>query len=236
MTAIDSSVLGPARPSHTARVRQLGAVAAVAAAAAASAIAIATMDSQPSPASSATPPAPLTERVLARDTFSGFTQAARPVVIHSAARWAATAEQSLDTVGETARLQRLGFVGGINEQQYARAPLNAVAMSTVEQFKSPAGARSELATEHAQAVSAARANGSAVTAFRVSGIPGAVAWSTRDAQTTATNVAFSYGNYEYAVGVGHPSNQAGGPARGNVVTAAQMLYLQATGCVAGHAA
>ncbi len=96
-------------------------------------------------------PAHLPQRVLPASALHGFITTQRPEVMRSAQTWAVRAERSTSPSREAARLERLGFVAGVREQLHGRFPLAAEAVSVVERYRTPAGARGELAYQRAMA-------------------------------------------------------------------------------------
>jgi hypothetical protein len=209
------------------------ALAAVAAAAGAFSLGRAVTSSSAGTSNAATAQLPLTERVLTPTALHGFIRTQQPVSIRDAAQWAAIVEGS-PAVTEPARLQKLGFVAGVREQLHGLRPLQAEAVSTVEQFRTGAGARAELRSQYEQALSAARVTGATVKLFPVAGIPGAVAWSVRGGHTSGANVSFAVGAYYYLVGSGFATGSHGAPGPVQMTQAAQSVYLTISGCVTRH--
>jgi hypothetical protein len=158
---------------------------------------------------------PLSQRVLAPSTNSGFVRVAQPT-----------------PVSMTTRLQGIGFVSGLNEQLHGLFPLKAQAVSVVERFRSVGGANAELNYQYEQAVKGARSSGSTVSTYRVAGIPGARGWTVRSHGITGINVAYTSGPFYYLVGSGSASGAQGAPAPNNVAAAANVQYLMVNGCVA----
>jgi hypothetical protein len=233
MSVVASSMFEGIRSPRAPRVPKVGIAAATAGLAGALALAITGLHGDKTAAA----PAPavkmaLVERVVPAGMFPGFALDARPVVLRGATRWATAGEESLTPASETTRLRRLGFVAGVAEHLSSEGKGRAYGMSTVERFSSPAGARSELAAQQRAAVRAARANGQSTGISAVSEIPGATALTIRASRTAGTTVSFAYGDYYYAVGVGHPGTPQSSPGVSSVTTAANALYLQAAGCVA----
>jgi hypothetical protein len=156
---------------------------------------------------------PLSDRLLASSTAQGLVRVAPPTAI-----------------ALTPRLRRLGLVAGLTQQLHGLAPMQAVAVSVVERFHSPAGARSELAYQGRPLA------GQTLERYHVPGIPGAVGWSVRyDHDATGMNVAFTTGSFYYLVGASVSRTGHGAPTRASLAAAAQFLYLSANGCVAPHA-
>jgi hypothetical protein len=118
---------------------------------------------------------------------------------------------------ETARLKRIGFV--------AAASLNLSSsqgdgISLVEQFRSPAGPRFELAN------TLATVNGGPAgqVRFSVPGIPRSAGFGA-PGSNSGVNVAFAGGDYYYVVGE-QPSARAN---RAGVIASAQKLYHRVRG-------
>jgi hypothetical protein len=123
--------------------------------------------------------------------LSGF-KGSPPSVYHTASAW--LGEQtgtSQVTAAETKPLTDLGFVAAAREN--LNGPDGHAGLSLVEQFKTPGGARSELAAQHRVLESTAPG----YTAFSVPGIPGAFAYA---ATGPGINLAFASGDYYYLVG------------------------------------
>jgi hypothetical protein len=165
-------------------------------------------------ASSAT--AAIASRVLRDNELKGFT-GIRPKVATTVSGWlAATQTPTQDVASETKRLTRLGFVAGAHEDLTGSGRDGA---SIVEQFKAPAGARSELAN----VVKGFKAGTGGPTTFPVPDIPGAVGL----AATGAENVAFTSGDYYYLVGALVPAVNARSKAA--IIAAAKHLYRRVHG-------
>jgi hypothetical protein len=119
----------------------------------------------------ATPPAPLSQRVLTPAELPGFSLLADAAIVRSPAEWAPR---------DAARLRSIGFLGGIS------VPLGrpgAAATSTVEQFRTASGAGAELSH---QVRPGART-------FPVVGVPGARGFTV----STGREVMFTSGAYYY---------------------------------------
>lgn len=136
----------------------------------------------------------LTGHVLANNELPGFTGAA-PVVERDP-RLYLIEDQTPSTAlrSETARLRHLGFVAAIN--QNLKGPGQG-ALSVVEQFRSPASARSEFA--HELAIFEGQA-GTAFVPFQVSAVPGAAGFGESGPSGGGINVAWADGDYYYLVG------------------------------------
>jgi hypothetical protein len=155
---------------------------------------------------------PLSRRLLAPSTSTGLVRIAAPAHIHV-----------------TARLRRLGFVAGINEQLHGLFPMQAQAVSVVEEFHSAAAARAELAYEYK---TSAVARGQALERYHVGGIPGALGFNAHYGRTTGMNVMFTSGAFFYLIGAAVSRPGHGAPTRASLIAAAQTMYLMANGCVA----
>jgi hypothetical protein len=152
----------------------------------------------------ATRPAPLSQRVLTPATLPGFSLLADPATVHGATDWALVERAP----SEAGRLRSLGFIAGISEQ--LQRP-GASVTSTVEQFRTQAGARAELAHQYRPGQQT----------FSVATIPGAHGVST----ATHHQIMFTSGSYYYLLsGSGISQKQLSG--------AANSLYLTVNGCVA----
>jgi len=209
-------------------------VAAAVAASLIAATAVRTTLSLPSATAAAVQPLSLTQRVLPATTLPGFVTPTPLNVVRSAQRWARSTEQSATAASEAARLDRLGFVSGIDETLHGRYPLAAEAISLVERYRSAAGAQAELA--HQRQLILANTDGRKLTLVRSTGIPGAFAWSVTSHQMIGNNVAFTSGAYYYVVGSGAAPHVPGAPTMHQILTAAQYVDLVANRCVAGPTA
>jgi len=153
----------------------------------------------------------IASRVLTSNELNGF-KGSQPLVADTVKGWlAATDTPSQQVASETKRLTRLGFVAAAHEDLTGSGRGGA---SIVEQFKTPAGARSELAN----VVKGFKAGGGGPTTFPVPGIPAAVGF----AATGAENVAFTSGDYYYLVGALVPAVNARSKAA--IIAAAKRLY------------
>jgi hypothetical protein len=170
---------------------------------------------------------PLVDHVVTPAAFPGFVRPQRPTVIWSPAAWAAI-ERSTSPARETARLRALGFEQAIDEELHGRFPLSVDAISIVERYRTPAGARAELSHQYAQLVNSP---GVEVSRFPV-GIPSARAVRTMGGGFVGLNVLFSVGPYYYIVAAGYPSGAPGAPTPARLIAAAGSLYLAVTGCAA----
>ena len=152
----------------------------------------------------------IASRVLANNELKGFTGSSTKVAKTISAWLAATQTPSQDVASETKRLTRQGFVTGAHEDLIGSGGGGA---SIAEQFKTPAGARAELA----DVVKLFEAGGRGPATFPVPGIPGAVGL----AASGAENVAFTSGGYYYLVGALVPVNAH---SKATLVAAAKHLY------------
>ena len=172
------------------------------------------------PASSSAPHPAIAHRLLTTSEMpTGVSAAGNPTVATSIQQWLSGEQlapgQTMSS--ETARLKRIGFLAA------ARLNLNSAAgagISIVEQLRSSAGARAELANTLSM-FKASNNGGVGVVTFRVAGIPGAIGFGGPKTQPgSGVNVAFTDGDYFYLVG-----EEANAPAnRAAVIAAAQKLY------------
>ena len=173
------------------------------------------------------PPLALTARVLGASAIPGMVATHPTAVARSASEWATTVDSSRSASRETARLRALGFAGGAAEQLHGLYPLTAEAISIAEQYRSPAGARAELAYQYSRLEDSP---GAKVATFPT-GIPGARGVSVTAAGSTGLNVMFAVGRYYYLVGTGSPSSARNVSGRPQLTRAAGVLYLTVNGCV-----
>jgi hypothetical protein len=160
----------------------------------------------------------ITSRVLTSNELNGFT-GSQPSVHHTASAWLAhTQNPSVPVASETKRLTSLGFIAGATEN--LAGPNGRPGLSLVEQFKTPAGARSELANE----LKVFKATVPGYKPFAVPGIPGAFGYS---AQGPGLNVAFASGDYYYLVGEFVSAVSASSEA--TITAAAKRLYRRVHG-------
>ena len=148
--------------------------------------------------------------------------------MRSALTWATSAERAGTPTLEAQRLRQIGFVGGVSEQLRGVYPLAADAVSTVERFRSAAGASAELSYQSAKA--ATGGPGEQVTALHT-GMPGAVGWVARSPQLNAINIMFTGGSYVYVIGSASAPGTTGAPTQKQVIADAQLLNLMVNGCV-----
>jgi hypothetical protein len=157
-------------------------------------------------------------RVLTDNELNGFT-GGRPLVYNTISRWLADRQIPANQVAsETKRLTGLGFVAGASED--LTGPSGG-GVSMAEQFKTPRGARAELANE----VKVFKAQADGPKAFPVTGIPGALGLAATGAP--GVNVAFTSGDYYYLVGAIVPAVSASSEAA--ISTAAKRLYRRVHG-------
>jgi hypothetical protein len=142
-------------------------------------------------ATASTSTSSITSRVLTSNELNGFT-GSQPSVDHTVSAWLAhTKDPSVPVASETKRLTRLGFIAGATEN--LTGPHGRDGLSLVEQFKTPGGARSELANK----LKVFKATVPGYEPFAVPGIPGAFGYA---ATGPGLNVAFASGDYFYLVG------------------------------------
>jgi hypothetical protein len=163
-----------------------------------------------------TPTSGIASRLLASNELPGF-KGGQPSVSNTASAWLAHL-QTPSYYFETKRLTRLGFVAGASEN--LTGPSGRDGLSLVEQFKTPGGARSELANE--LKVSQTTAPGYAP--FPVAGIPGALGFA---AAGPGVNLAFASGDYYYLVGAFVSTVSASSEA--TIIAAAKRLYRRVHG-------
>jgi hypothetical protein len=155
----------------------------------------------------------LTSRVLTSNELTGFT-GSQPSVDHTVSAWLAhTKNPSVQVVSETKRLTRLAFIAGATENLTGANGRDG--LSLVEQFRTPGGARSELANEH----KLFKATVPGYEPFAVPGIPGSFGYA---AQGPGLNVAFASGDYYYLVG--EFVSVVSATSEATITAAAQRLY------------
>jgi hypothetical protein len=161
----------------------------------------------------------LSTRVLAANELPGFApQVLKPTT--SAADWATLEVRPAQEAKETARLRRLGFIAGLNEELRATNGDDAqTGLSIVERFPSARAAAIELAAQ----LRRSKAQGN-FKAFGVAGIPGARGFDLSGRYGAGHNVAFADGPYYYLVGTGWSFKTDSPPARAVAITGAQRLY------------
>jgi hypothetical protein len=157
--------------------------------------------------------------LLANNELNGF-KGTQPPVSNTVHGWLTATETSPDQLAsETKRLTGLGFIAGAHKDLVGPGGRDGV--SIVEQFKTPDGARSELA----DSVRVFKANAQGTKTFPVPGIPGAVGLAPTG--TPAVNVAFASGDYYYLVGAFVPKVSVSSEA--TVSAAAKHLYQRVQG-------
>ena len=145
---------------------------------------------------------------------------ASSATIRSAGRWDAIAELpgSL-SANEAAWLEAHGFLGGVQERLVGHFGSAAEVYAAVEQFRSAADARTELARRYAQAQQLGTLPGSRFVPFRVPLIPQSVGYDLT-AGTSGPAIAFAVGDFVYWVSsVGAPGGR-GAPTRAQLIAAA----------------
>jgi hypothetical protein len=153
-------------------------------------------------------------RYLAAGELSGFTPG-RVITSYGRADELPESKQPQ----ELARLKSLGFVAALRERLVPPKGGEAQGLSVVEQFRSPRGARTELAAQ-VQLLTAHRRR----AAFAVPAIPGARGSSGRGPRSGYTDVLFTKGSYYYLVGAGWPTGDRAAPTRATMIAAARRLY------------
>lgn len=170
---------------------------------------------------------PLGDHVITPAVLPGFVRPRPPMISSSSSAWA-TIERSTYPRREAARLRALGFVDAIDEQLHARFPVSAAAISVAEQYRSPLGARAELAHQYGQLK---HSRGMTVSTFTV-GIPDAYGVRVVGGGMSALNVLFSAGPYYYLVAADYPSSAHYATTARRLLAATRTLYLAITGCSA----
>jgi hypothetical protein len=163
-----------------------------------------------------TPTSGIASRVLTNDELPAGFAASRPSVDNSISGWVASRQTPSNQVAsETKRLTRSGFVAGASEDLSGSGGVMGV--SIAEQFKTPGGARSELANtlKLFKATVATR-----YKPFAVTGIPGALGLA--QTKPAALNIVFTAGDYYYLVGAFVPAVTPSSEA--TLIAAARRLY------------
>jgi hypothetical protein len=175
--------------------------------------------------------AALSARNLIVGDFPGF-QLGAPDIAEGAGQWVLTEMFPAGQVAsEKAALQRLGFVGGLSQHLTATDGSNHEGLLVVEQFGSPAAARTEVTRQYAEQTKPMP--GGHLTTFAVPAVPGARAYKGTTAQFGGYNVLWADGRYYYLVGAGWPGSDPHPPSRALVVTAAQHVYQRDHGLPGG---
>jgi hypothetical protein len=129
--------------------------------------------------------------LLTTNELPGF-KGSRPSVYNTASGWLEQQTGSNQVAAsETEPLTRLGFVAAASEN--LNGPSGNAGLSLVEQFKTPGGARSELA----DVLTEFKATVPGYEPFPVPGIPGAFGYA---AAGPGLNLVFASGDYYYLVG------------------------------------
>jgi hypothetical protein len=170
------------------------------------------------PATSAPPqPLTLTQRVLAAGQFAGMKPRNPPIVTRGAMEWAVVEGLSSKPLRlEVARLRKLRFIAGVDENLITPGNGNRYGVSLVEQFSSTAAAQSELAN-------AASTDGP-WSYFAVPGIPGARGFESIGGDGGGRNIAFTVGPFFYLVGAGWNGSSRGAVSLAAVTAAARQIY------------
>lgn len=121
-----------------------------------------------------------------------------PQVISSPMQWAARGGLP-GTPGQRAgaRLTKLGFVAGLRELLGSEQRSVSEVDASVEQFRTAAGARSELAYRLAQARATGHSPGYSFARVAANGIPGAFGYAIRQPGTSSDAIIFAAGAYFY---------------------------------------
>jgi hypothetical protein len=166
-------------------------------------------------------------RVLRAGEMKGFSPQGRRLLGINPQSWVAetvgTQMSDAQQAAEVALLKREGFVAAVSENLTASASASGgevSGLSIVEQFRSPGGARAELAANIKQDKTRP-SPGARFEPFPVAGIPAARGFGYSG--TMAANVAFTKASYYYLVGAAGPPSGSGS-ARAIVTAAAQHLY------------
>jgi hypothetical protein len=160
----------------------------------------------------------IASHVLTSNELKGFA-GSHPSVQNTARGWLTSRETpSSQIASETRRLTSQGFVAGASQNLTGSS---GDGVSIAEQFKTPGGARSELAN----ALKMFKAQAAGPKTFPVVGIPGALGLAATGA--SGVNVAFTSGDYYYLVGAFVPAVNASSEA--TIVTAAKHLYRRVQG-------
>lgn len=134
-------------------------------------------------------------RVLSANELKGFSPQGRRQLGINAMSWVVVNQYPRAQRASTAaRLQHLGFVAGVRENLVG--PGGLAGLSTVEQFRTPAGARANFAVE---------SHGLGPTPFAVPGVPGARGFGDTG---VGANVIFADGSYVYVIGAQEPPSAA----------------------------
>jgi hypothetical protein len=159
--------------------------------------------------------------MLAAGEMVGFTPQGRRLLGINPESWVVALQvPAAQQAAKVALLRRLGFVAAVREDLVGSGGVPGLSM--VEQFRSPGGARGELAAV-VQQFKTSIPPPARFTSFAVPGIPAARGLAATG--DTGANVAFTKGSYYYLVGAaGAPPGTPGGPNHASVSAAAQHLY------------
>jgi hypothetical protein len=172
--------------------------------------------------------AALASRLLTAAEIRGFTPQGAPVSASGPESWVVADEvPAAQQAKEVASLQRLGFIAAIRQtfgpSAIQEAGSSESALSTVEQFRSPSGARAALAATVEQQKASSKPG--EFIAFGLPPIPGARGFALSNSQTTGINIVFTDGPYYYLVGADWPAVAGDAPTRASLVAeAAEHLY------------
>lgn len=159
-------------------------------------------------------------RVLLGGEMRGYSPRGRRLLGINARSWVFVDETPPPQRSmEAAFLNHVGFVAGVRESLRADVG-RASGLSTVEEFRSAAGARAELSSVAKQFLQSSPRS----RAFAVPRIPGARGLGESDAAMANVTVAFVSGRYVYLVGAGGSAGGVDGPTRATVIAGAQHLY------------
>lgn len=163
----------------------------------------------------------LPDRLLWSSRLPGLHDLATSAVISSASAWDNVAELPGSLSPNEARwLKTHGFLGGVQERLAGPFGTTAEVYATVEQFRSVAGARAELAHRYLQVRHQWPMSGARFSPIEVSGIPHSDGydWSVG---TAGPGVLFAAGHFVYWVGSTAPPGAHQAPSRGQLISAAQ---------------
>lgn len=179
--------------------------------------------SKPRTATSITPggvisgPQALVDHLPPINQFPRLHPISAPNVISSPQTWVA----SLGLPGtpgqaDAARLGRLGFVAGVQEELGSDEPSAAEVDAVVEEFRTGHAADAEFRARLGAVRSTGRSPGYKFGRFSVTGVPGAVGYSIAQPGSLSDAVAFAAGPYFYLIESILPSGSQG------VITAHQL--------------
>jgi hypothetical protein len=157
--------------------------------------------SHPATTPGSTPgPESLVSRLPPISAFRQLHPLGLPSVIRSPIQW--TGRGGLPgTPGQAdaARLTRLGFIAGVRELLGSEQRSVSEVSATVEQFRTAAAARSELAYRSTQARAIGSSPGYTFSPLHPPGIPGAVGYAIRQPGTASDVIMFAAGPYFYLI-------------------------------------